>query len=112
MQVEVHTLKDGEDELLGTLRWDGSAWHCEPDTPRLRRLLDEPVYDREKGEDVTSADPERFLELMQFQYKSAYLRVSAPRREEKKSWRAQHKAILDAQAGYNPDGAKSQTEGE
>lgn len=65
-------------EVLGTIGWDGANYHLTPpDSPVLQEVLNEPILLR-SGE-VTSADPERFLDNLQNKFRGTYLWATAPR---------------------------------
>lgn len=79
MYVEIRTLKNGDDHLVGALRLQGDKIIAEPDITLLRNILAEPVYDwRKKRVCEAESDPVGFLRTLHLQYKSAYLCASAP----------------------------------
>ena len=76
--VTVYNLKGGEDNVAGTITWDGSQLTAKG-MPFVERMPASPVFDAFSGQQVTSDEqPERWLGLLHTQYNSAYLRASKP----------------------------------
>ncbi len=77
MHVKVYVLRDGKDEVAGTLALErGDVLPRPEDSVLLRGMLEEPVRDLETGEAVyPDEEPERFLKNLRYTYRSAYLRA-------------------------------------
>jgi len=69
---------DGEDTVVGTIRYDGKKYRLKPDLPLLRKIVTTPVMDTVGQRVLTHKDGEQFLAALHRQWKSAYLRVSEP----------------------------------
>lgn len=73
--VEVHGLENGADTKLGRICLDGGRLYCEPDTPQLRAMLEDPVpAPRGEGVYYPDTDPAGWLGCLCHQYRSAYRR--------------------------------------
>jgi hypothetical protein len=73
--VEIH---EGKNQT-GTIGWNGRHYVVSPpDDTTLLEILGESLLDPQTQDVVGSDDPERFLNCLQFQYRSPYFRASAP----------------------------------
>jgi hypothetical protein len=61
------------DKPAGSLAWDGSRWLVSEDF--LYRILARPLH---VPEEITTANPDAFLDNLHRQYRSAYFRASLP----------------------------------
>ncbi len=81
LKVEIYELKRGKDQIAGDFQWDGNTVTCiPPDSELLRNILQSPVREKDTGETLSSeSNPQEWLENLQFQYRSAYLRAGKPK---------------------------------
>lgn len=82
--VEVLSLQGkGEVVSYGKIRWDGRSLRAEEDNKVLKEILSNPVRDRETREEIKAEDnPEAFLANLQYEYRSPYFWVTAPRQDK------------------------------
>jgi len=77
--VEIRTLdENGNDVREGRILLDANKLRCEPDTPGLRRIIEQPTAGPPSDWYVVSAksNPLVFLECLRFRYTSPYGRAS------------------------------------
>lgn len=63
----------GKSKPIGVISLSGSHLHCEPDILALRNILDSELLLGTQR--VTKDEPEKFLQMLPYQYRGAYLRV-------------------------------------
>lgn len=69
LTVEFYNMKGG----IGRITWDGREFSCDPDTDRLKRIPDEPIFVSKAGGLVKAKDdPELFMRNLGGHYRSAY----------------------------------------
>ena len=75
MKVEVRNIRNGQDNIVGVIEWDGKNYILEPGNSRLLyNLMASPI--RVGDKDYTSKDKEEFLKVLCAMTQSPYLRVS------------------------------------
>jgi hypothetical protein len=76
------TSGDVHPEPFGVIRYDGNIFTIDPpDSVALRSVLSRNVLDMATRKPVTAkSDPERWMENLRFQYRSAYLRAGEAKR--------------------------------
>jgi hypothetical protein len=81
MQVDFYELGDEGSQRVGSIRWDGSRLSAEASEDKLlNRIMTEPIPEPMTGRALDPRkSPEEWLKNLQYQYRSAYLRASAPR---------------------------------
>jgi hypothetical protein len=77
----------GKDVVAGRLIWDGKTISANPpDSLLLKNIIAHPVIAQQVTGDamikLTATDGDKFLAGLQYQYKSGYLRASAPKTAE------------------------------
>lgn len=78
--ISVDFYRNG-DQKIGTLTWDGQRFTTDPpDSPRLKEVLQEPVYlPKGGGEVFANIDPEKFIRHLCWQYDGILFHASKPR---------------------------------
>lgn len=75
--IQVSLYESGN--LTGRIGWDGSQYVIEPANDAvLGELLTETLLDPQTQDVVTSQEPDRFLNCLQYKYRSAYFLITPP----------------------------------
>lgn len=79
--VEFHETKaDGSDVVTEVVTFDGREYHMTPPNDDiLARLINRRMRDPQTRSWVTSAEPEKFMAALQYNYCNAYSWASAPK---------------------------------
>ncbi len=110
IEVEFHKLSgEGADVLAGTIRMDEKGITLEPpESIILQKVIAYPLTNPLTQEEmVIEQDPALFLELLQYQYHSPYLRALAPKEDGKEQEEEEEMAPSKDNAPKNPKMAPS-----
>lgn len=74
MKIEVYSVKNENELLRGTITYDGSKFHLEPEDDKLlRSMMQDKIRVGKKT--LTFHDGDEFLKAMELEYRSVYLHV-------------------------------------
>jgi hypothetical protein len=76
-RVDIYLMEDGNDKIVGRITWDGQSIKCEPNSTLLKCIAEQAIPELKTGKMLyPDKEPEKFLDNLKFQYRSAYLRAS------------------------------------